>query len=140
MERTRKIEVADMFFIIGISDGRKDLNFNQMVICSSCGQYGRYTVYMTYTALSLFFIPVFKWNRQYFVQTSCCGKVYRLNPETGRRIAWGEQLEIQPGDLEPLSGGWQSGQYYHRVKRCMSCGFSTDEDYEFCPKCGRRLS
>jgi len=74
------------------------------------------------------------------VQTSCCGKIYRLNPETGRRIAWGEQLEIQPGDLEPLSGGWQSGQYCHRVKRCMSCGFSTDEDYEFCPKCGRRLS
>ena len=25
-----------------------------------------------YTVLSLFFIPIFKWGRKYYVQTSCC--------------------------------------------------------------------
>lgn len=128
-----------MFFIIGISDGRKDFNFNQMMICSGCGQYGRYTVYMTYTALSFFFIPIFKWNRKYFVQTSCCGRVYRLDSDVGKRIARGEKLEIHLEDLETFSGGWQDGQQYRRAKRCMNCGFTTDEDYEYCPKCGRRL-
>lgn len=129
----------DMFFIIGISDGRKDFHFSQMMICNGCGQYGRYMVYMTYTALSLFFIPVFKWNRQYFVQTSCCGRIYRLDPEVGKRIARGEEPEIRPEDLEPVSGGWQGG-WQRRRKSCMNCGFTTDEDYEYCPKCGRRLS
>lgn len=124
-----------MFFIIGISNGRKDLNFNQMVICGRCGKYGRYTVFMTYTYLSLFFIPCFKWNKQYYVQTSCCGATYRLNPEVGRRIARGEQLEIRQEDLEPVSGGWGQRQ----VKICPNCGYTTDEDFEFCPKCGRRF-
>ena len=37
-----------MFFMMGITDGRKDLDFNQQIICSQCGRYGRYQVYMTY--------------------------------------------------------------------------------------------
>ena len=58
---------------------------------------------------NMFFIPCFKWNKQYFVQTSCCGTVYRLDPEVGRRIARGEELEIRQEDLEPVSRGWQGG-------------------------------
>ena len=46
-----------MFFIMGITQGRKDFNFNQMVICNHCGSYGRYQVYMTYMCLSLFSFP-----------------------------------------------------------------------------------
>ena len=52
-----------MFFMMGITDGRKQLDFTQTVICGVCGKYGRYQVFMTYTVLSLFFIPCFKWNR-----------------------------------------------------------------------------
>ena len=51
-----------MFFIMGITDGRKDFDFNQLITCSICGKYGRFNVFMTYTVLSLFFIPTFKWN------------------------------------------------------------------------------
>ncbi|MEI3186502.1 MAG: zinc-ribbon domain-containing protein [Lachnospiraceae bacterium] len=28
----------------------------------------------------------------------------------------------------------------HRMHRCPSCGFETEEDYQYCPKCGQRLS
>ena len=45
------------FFMMAITDGRKDLKFSQMIICDVCGKYGRYQVFMTYTVLSLFFIP-----------------------------------------------------------------------------------
>ena len=79
-----------MFFIMGITDGRKELNHNQMIICKECGAYGRLTVFMTYTVLSLFFIPCFKWNKHYYVQTSCCGTVYELDSETGKAIARGQ--------------------------------------------------
>lgn len=38
-----------MFFMMGITDGRKELNYSQTEICSVCGCYGRYQVFMTYT-------------------------------------------------------------------------------------------
>lgn len=49
-----------MFFIMGITQGRKDFDYNQMMVCAHCGSYGRYQVYMTYMCLSLFFIPCLK--------------------------------------------------------------------------------
>lgn len=123
-----------MFFIMGITQGRKDFNFNQMVICNHCGSYGRYQVYMTYMCLSLFFLPVFKWNKQYYVQMSCCNTLYALDSVIGKRIARGEDIEILPKHLTEVQNGWRS-----RYKRCGNCGFETQEDYEYCPKCGRKF-
>ena len=123
-----------MFFIMGITQGRKDFNFNQMVICSHYGSYGRYHVYMTYMCLSLFFLPVFKWNKQYYVQMSCCHTLYALDPVIGKRIDRGEDIEILPEHLTEVQTGWRS-----RYKRCGNCGFETQEDYEYCPKCGRKF-
>lgn len=125
-----------MFFIMGISDGRTDFEFSQMMVCQGCGRYGRYMVYMTYTVLSLFFIPCFKWNKKYYVQTSCCGQTYSLDPEVGKLIAKGEQIEIQPEDLTVIGG--RNGSR-GRTKICMNCAYKTDEDFEYCPKCGTKF-
>lgn len=122
-----------MFFIMGITDGRKDFDFTQTIICNNCGKYGRYQVFMIYTVLSLFFIPTFKWNRRYYVQMSCCGTVYELNPEIGKRIAAGEELQIKPQDLTKVS---QCRSFY---KHCNNCGYETTEDFDFCPKCGMKF-
>ena len=124
-----------MFFMMGITQGRKDIDFNQTVICNICGQYGRYQLFMTYTVLSLFFIPCFKWNRRYYVQMSCCNAVYELDPDIGKRIARGEQIDIRPEYLHRAG----SGNYGYTVKRCRNCGFQTDEVFEYCPKCGIRV-
>ena len=124
-----------MFFMMGITDGRKDLNFTQTIICNVCGRYGRYNVFMTYTVLSLFFIPCFKWNKHYYVQTSCCGTVYELDPEIGKAIARGEQVEILPEHLTRMN---QDGYSYNR-RHCSRCGYETSEDFEYCPKCGNRF-
>lgn len=121
-----------MFFMMGITDGRKVFDFTQTVICNICGKYGRYQVFMTYTVLSLFFIPCFKWNKRFYVQTSCCNTLYELDPEIGKRIAKGESLEIQPDDLTKVN----IPGYYNTYKRCSNCGYETNEDFEFCPKCG----
>ena len=43
-----------MFFMMGITDGRKDFDFHQQIICDICGKYGRFQVSMTYTVYSLF--------------------------------------------------------------------------------------
>lgn len=121
-----------MFFLMGITDGKKDLQFTQTIVCNICGRYGRYNVFMTYTVLSLFFIPCFKWNKHYYVKTSCCNTLYELNPEIGKAISRGEQVEILPEYLTKINQG-NKGYIY---KRCNNCGYETTEDFEYCPKCG----
>ena len=121
-----------MFFMMGISEGRKVFDFTQTIICDVCGKYGRYQVFMTYTVLSLFFIPCFKWNKRFYVETSCCNTLYELDPEIGKRIANGESLEIMPDNLNKVS----IPGYGNTYKKCSNCGYETNEDFEFCPKCG----
>lgn len=138
-----------MFFIFGIAPGRKVLNFQQTIICQNCGSYGRYEVMMTYMALSIFFFPIFRWNRQYYVKTSCCNATYQLDDTVGRRIARGEDVEIGPEDLTRIyqesdfqnrwSGSQEAWQGEDQENYCPNCGYTTREDYEFCPKCGRKL-
>ena len=35
-----------MFFMMGINEGRKELNYHQMIVCNHCGAYGQYQVFM----------------------------------------------------------------------------------------------
>lgn len=129
-----------MFFICGITQGTKELACQaEMFVCGRCGRYGRYQVFMTYMCLSLFFIPVLKWNRRYYVKTSCCETVYELDPETGKRLARGEQVPIMPGNLTLVSDGHQAPAWQVPLKRCRVCGYETREDFEYCPKCGQKF-
>lgn len=126
-----------MIFIGGISSGRKQIEYLKTVICSRCGAYGRYQVFMTYMYFSFFFIPLLKWNKRFYVQMSCCHAVYELNPEIGRRLLRGEDLEIQESDLTLVQDG--TGNPWNRGKKCPHCGFETEEDFSYCPKCGNPL-
>lgn len=131
-----------MFFIMGINQGMKELAYNaSLFICGRCGRYGRYQVFMTYTYLSLFFIPVFKWGKRYYAKTSCCGTVYELPQDAGRRLARGEDLTLTPDMLTVVSSGkGGSGYDVSSAKRCANCGYETTEDFEYCPKCGQRFT
>ena len=99
-----------MFFIMGVTQGSKQIGFRQNIVCPVCGRHGSWIIYMTYTVLTLFFIPIFKWNRQYFVRTTCCDRTWQLDPELGKRIARGEDVPIRPEDLQDLSA-WEPGKY-----------------------------
>ena len=124
-----------MFFMMGITEGRKDLEYTRWITCLSCGRSSAVEVFMTYTVLSLFFIPVFKWDRHYYVKTICCGTLYELDPEIGKRIERGEQTDIQPGDMRQI----YTESSYSGYKRCSQCGYETAEDFDYCPKCGTRF-
>lgn len=128
-----------MIFIGGISQGRKILDYVRTVICGCCGRYGRYEVIMTYTYFSFFFIPLFKWNRQFYVRMTCCGAVYSLDQEVGKAILAGRDVEIRQEDLTLVQGGDGSGTYGRMKKHCSRCGYETFEDFEYCPKCGERF-
>lgn len=122
-----------MFFMMGITDGRKDFDFHQQIICDICGKYGRFQVFMTYTVLSLFFIPCFKWNKHYYVQTSCCNTVYELDAEIGKRIAAGEDMEILPQHLRQMNQ--QVFEYLAKELEKMPAGKKQSKE-KICPECG----
>ena len=124
-----------MFFIMGVGPKQKQLSYNELFVCNDCGKYGRYEVFLTYMCFSLFFIPLIKWNKKYYVRANCCGQVYELDQEIGTAIARGKQIEIQPEHLQKVRG--QS--YTADIKKCPDCGYETTENFRFCPKCGRQF-
>lgn len=126
-----------MFLMIGIDQRREDLEYYQQMECDVCGRYGNFNVFMTCMVLYLFFIPVFKWNRRYFVETSCCSSIYELDETKGKMIAKGESTQINDEDLKLVYTSFNDpGDHY---KKCSHCGYETWEDFEYCPKCGERF-
>lgn len=132
-----------MIFIGGISSGVKQIEYTKTVNCSRCGSYGGYQVYMTYLYFSFFFIPLFKWNRRYYVRMSCCGAEYELTPRMGQKLLKGMDTEICEEDLHSAYPGEGQGRSGSRpadiAKKCRECGYETSEDFTYCPKCGNRL-
>lgn len=122
-----------MFLMIGITDGKDTLYYERLVYFSHLGRAVNVTVFVTFTQLLLFFIPTFKWNKHYYVQLPN-GEVYELNAEVGRQIARGQDVEIRESDLYASSAA-----HYYDEPVCPHCGYPIVEDFDFCPKCGKRL-
>lgn len=123
-----------MFFIGGVMPGRKVFDrFRQLVTCRRCGQYAALEAFMTYTYFMFFFIPLFKWGKQYFVRSTCCGTVWQIPREKGEAIARGEAVELTDADLTPTGD-------FRPIRRCAHCGCAVEESFSYCPNCGSPLS
>lgn len=122
-----------MFFIFGITKKSDNLDLSETKLCSVCDSYGRYEAFVEYNALSLFFIPVFKWGRKYFIRANCCGSIFSISDDLGRNIENGRNVTITDDDLIPVYTN-QS-----RVFNCIHCGYEVQMDHTFCPNCGKRL-
>lgn len=121
-----------MIFISGISTKEEDLDFSQMMICPSCESYGRLNGFMTYSRLSLFFIPLFKWNKKYYIRASCCNSIFIIDKDLGQDIEKGRQVNLSKEDLNIINQG-------HKNYRCGNCNSLVDRNFEYCPKCGEKL-
>lgn len=71
-----------MFFMIGTWPGKKDL-----------GNFEGYNVYMTFTSIVIFFIPLFKLGKQYFAVKNC--RTFQIDPAVGRQLERGEDVPLQ---------------------------------------------
>lgn len=63
----------------------------------------------------------------------------QLNEEVGKRIAAGEDVSIREEDLTLVSEGHDAPAWDVPLKRCSNCGYETKENFEYCPKCGKRF-
>lgn len=123
-----------MFFITGFRSGKKAFRCKGQEICATCGAYGRYSMVMTYNEITLFFIPLFKVSKKYYLYKNCCDNLYQISPALGKRIAKGEDVEVREEDLIVIEGR------DYKSYKCGHCHFVTKENFEFCPKCGAKFS
>ena len=120
-----------MFFIMGITNGRKEISYNGgMLICPACQGYTSLDVFVTYMCLTIFFIPVLRWGKRYVAQSRCCESFFEIERQKGRLIEKGESIALREHDLTLIHKN-------SRSKRCGNCGFETAEDFSWCPKCGK---
>ncbi|NLY85364.1 MAG: zinc ribbon domain-containing protein [Tissierellia bacterium] len=121
-----------MIFVFGMSTKEKELDFTQTIICPSCGAYGRLEAFMTYSYFSLFFIPIFKWNKKYYARSTCCGSIYAIDDELGRDIERGIKTKIEEDELRPIHTGYRQGY-------CSNCRLPLEPEFQYCPRCGSKV-
>lgn len=122
-----------MFFIFGINRREEDLGNISAGTCSVCGLSGNYDFFVTYQVLSIFFLPIIKWDRKYYLKERSCNSLFEINEELGREIEAGRKINISDSDMKLIVSS------YKQTKTCPSCGYQADPSFDYCPKCGQRL-
>jgi hypothetical protein len=119
-----------LIFIAGINDGEKKLNYRQEILCKECNRQGFLEIIMYSRYLSLFFIPVFRWKKEYYATTTCCNTMYKIDDEIIKRLKRREISHIPDEELK---------RNYFYEKTCANCRYVSPPDFAYCPKCGSRL-
>ena len=119
-----------MFFIGGINPRTKQLDFRQTLTCPYCGRYSSISIHKQYQQFSLYFIPLFRWSKRYYVETSCCGRVAEISEDIGKAVEHGESITIQPEDI--------TVNEIYSTSYCKNCNAFLSEAFEYCPKCGQK--
>lgn len=129
--------------------------------CREIGVADGYRIIETCQRLYLFFIPTFGWNRQYFA-VALDGTAYPIREEAAKAVKHGEKRSLAAEDFTgpacevSMGSGDGSGNdraasntgrgcsidpdvtAVHR-KKCPYCGFTTTENFTYCPKCAEKL-
>lgn len=119
-----------MFFFIAVTSGSKNLGQRRCNF-SCCGASGMVPVTCAYQQLILFFFPVFRFGKRYFVSCPNCGAVYEISSLEGKRIEKSSTAEIDPDQMFRLNT--------HMPRFCPNCGSQVEPGNRFCPNCGVRL-
>ena len=77
----------------------KQLDFTQNIDCPNCNRPGSLKVLKSFRQFSINFIPIFKYKKQWYAETTCCGKKYILSEEIGKQIENGEKTKLSFGEL-----------------------------------------
>ncbi len=123
-----------MFFfaIMGINEEVKQLSFHKNTICKKCGRYGSLDGFMRCSVFSIFFIPIFRFSKKYYLKSNCCGAVFEVSEEKGRKMESCQNVDFDDSELK-------SSEYYNRPSYCPCCGYPLGNDHNFCPRCGRKI-
>ncbi len=122
-----------MFFFLAVTSGKKELGLRRCGYFPCCGIRGAPApVVCTFERFILFFLPLFRFGKRYFVSCPDCGAVYEIDPREGRRIEQDPYASIDPSRIRLVSKG-------NRTRYCTKCGAPVSPGDRFCPKCGAKL-
>lgn len=128
-----------MFFIgiFGIENRQKEIKTLTNLCCKNCNCINGAKLIKSFACFHFFFIPIFKWNENYYVICNDCNYTYSISKEKGKAIEKGENIEITYWDLEEVHISSYDGHY--NIKRCTRCNKELENNYEFCPYCGEKI-
>jgi len=123
-----------VFFIgiFGIQNKTEPIASEAAVICPVCERYGRYEILKSYYYFHIFFIPVWRWNKRYYIQTHCCSRICELDQETGSKIEAGQSVFVEKEHIRCMDRT--------AAPLCHSCSAQLDPSFTYCPYCGSQLN
>ena len=103
-----------MFFIgiFGIDNKFKEIKVLNSFSCKNCNISNGASLVKYYTFFHFFFIPIFKWNEEYYVICNGCNSSFSIPKEKGKAIERGEDIEISYWDLKEVNNSYEN--YYIR--------------------------
>jgi len=116
--------------IFGIESKQREVKEFSNVVCPSCGL-TRSVLFEQFMFFHFFFIPLFKWDRKFFLKLRC-GCVYELDREYFEEIKKSEEL-----DFSRMRKIFSEDKVEY--KKCLKCGKSFIDSYSYCPYCGDKL-
>lgn len=123
-----------MFFIgiFGIESKEKEIGYAQNIGCKNCSCVNLQII-KVYDFFHFFFIPLFKWNIRYYAICKNCGSVYNISKENGENFERGNKNAITYWELKDCE------VQRDIQKRCENCKRIVEENYEYCPYCGKKM-
>lgn len=117
-----------MFFIGIFGIGNKNTKLGTVNFkCTGCiGE--SFSLIELSRSFDLFFIPVFKYSKEYIIVCNKCRSVYKLKNESLPKIL--ESKKVDYGDIEKI---------ILETNTCPHCGTSIAGEFLYCPKCGKAL-
>jgi len=124
-----------MFLVMGIQDKIKSQDHSNNVPCHVCDGMHGFELISKYNYFHLFFLPVWRWGYDYSLRCKACGSFYTIKAESYDKCKT-ESPELSYWDLEPVNIPVKQT----KSLECKACGFILDSDFEFCPKCGTKIT
>lgn len=126
-----------MFFIgiFGIEDRKKHIKYIQNIVCKACGSMSTYELIKVTTVFHIFFIPIAKWNKRYYVISRCCENLFEVSNEVGKKLEHGEDIILNNEYLNQITNNTK-----HNEKLvCNNCNSIVENTFLYCPHCGSKL-
>lgn len=130
-----------MFFIgiFGIENKDKEIKIIDNITCKRCNKIIRGKLMKNYDFFHFFFIPLFKWNENYYIVCNECNSVYTISKEKGKSIENEDNIEISYWDLQEVNNEYNNNGYYG-INRCQNCGEEVESRFKYCPHCGSKIN
>ena len=125
-----------MFFIgiFGIETKDVELKPLPQMMCKDCRETKVFTLFKHYHQFHFFFIPIWKWNIDYYIVCDGCQTIAKIPLEKGKALEAGESVELTLWDQDIVYAPSQM------KRRCHGCQAIVEQTYQYCPHCGTHLN